>query len=126
MNYKILFVLLFSISTRVFGQLPFGNFKIMEGNDCGIEFGRIQTAKTINNKFRFRIDINNKAGYTGAVDGYALIVSKNKAIFRKKDCSSITFTFLPGNIIKIKESNCSTYHGANICFDGSYQQYLHK
>ena len=122
----MLFVFLFFLSTQVIGQLPFGNFKIIAGNSCGIEFGRIQTAKTINNKFRFRIDINNKAGYNGAVDGYATVVSKDKAIFRKKDCSSITFTFLPGNIIKIKESNCDTYHGANICFDGDYQQYVHK
>ena len=123
MKSKKLLLFFFFLSTLSFGQIPYGNFKIKIGNECSIEFGRIQTSKPVNNKIRFRIDINNKVGYEGAIDGYASIISKNKAIFKSSDCGSILFTFLPGNIIRIKETNCSIYHGANICFNGDYQKY---
>ena len=99
------------------------NYKIKGKNECAIEFGRIQLSKTVNKKFRFRIDVNNKAGYEGSVDGYATYVASNKAIFKSKDCGSITFIFKPGEILQIIEKDCSGNHGGNICFDGDYIKY---
>jgi hypothetical protein len=98
-------------------------YKITGNNNCSIEFGKIQLSKKINNKFRFRININNKSGYEGEVGGYATYISSTKAIYKSKECGSITFIFKPGEILQIIEKNCSNNHGANICFDGNYIKY---
>ncbi len=107
----------FSNNTTKIADVPYGNFKITKSIDCNIDFGRIQTAKPENGKFRFRIDINNKTGYEGAVDGYAYFISDTVAIFKDNECKSLRFTFQPNKIINIKETNCESYHGANICFN---------
>lgn len=98
-------------------------YKITGSNDCAIDFGKIQLSKRINNKFRFRINVNNKSGHEGYVGGYATYISSAKAIYKSKDCGSITFIFKPGEILQLIEKNCSNNHGANICFDGNYIKY---
>lgn len=98
-------------------------YKITGQNDCAIEFGEIQISKTVNNRFRFRIDVNNKSGYEGYVGGYAKFTSANVAVYRSAECGSITFVFKPKNILQIIEKNCQSQHGANICFNGNYIRY---
>ena len=106
MTKKLLAILLcLFICSNAFSQVEdvAYKYKITGSNDCAIEFGKIQLAKTINKKFRFRIDVNNKAGYEGYVGGYATFVSDTKAVYKSKECSSITFLFKPGNILQIIE-----------------------
>lgn len=118
-------LLLYLIPVDSFPQVEkvTSKYKIMVNNDCGIEFGKIQKSDPVKNKFQFRIDVSNEAGYKGYVGGYAKIISAKKAVFSSKGCKSIIFYFLPGNIIRIKEVECNDNHGANICFEGDYIKY---
>ena len=102
------------------------NYRISPNNECAIEFGRIQSSATKNGKFGFRIDISNKIGYEGHISGYAKFVTKNKAVFTDEECGALTFYFLPNNLVRIQETNCSYHHGANICFSGEYKKYISK
>ncbi|MBL7837437.1 MAG: hypothetical protein JNM67_07970 [Bacteroidetes bacterium] len=100
-----------------------GNFKIVSGEDCAIEFGRIQISKAENGQSKFRIDVSNKNGHEGAVSGVINFTSVTEAYFSKSDCKKISFKFLPDGKLNITETECSNYHGTNICFDGVYIYY---
>lgn len=97
-----------------------GSFEIENENDCGVEYGVLTIYETTNDNFKFRITVRNTKGYDGNIDGLARVIKSDSSVYQDKNLCSLTFTFHDDKI-SVKESECSFYHGSNICFTGTYK-----
>lgn len=103
------------------GQVTSGFFKLDKDLDCGINEGGMRIDKVINKKFKFAIAVDGtESGMQGRIKGSATLIKSNVAVFKNKNCGTLTFYFKPNSRVEIKETNCNDYHGANICFDAIY------
>ncbi len=100
-------------------KISFGDFKIKEDYECAIESGELHIDEIVKGKFKFKLKVSNRSGYEGNIEGVAAFIDKNEAIFKDANHCNLTFQF-QNSEIKIVENDCMNYHGAGICFNGTY------
>lgn len=127
------FLTIFCLLTTIIsnGQITSGVYKIFKDMDCGIKEGGMRIEKLVNKKFKFAIAVDGaetgevageKMVMEGRIKGTATVIKPNVAVFKSKNCGTLTFYFRPNNKVEVKETNCDYYHGGNICFNGIYSQ----
>jgi hypothetical protein len=87
-------------------------------NDKGFSFGRVQINYINKEKFAFNIQVGNKDGCVGDIEGVANMNKIGNLEYSDKGCKSLNFQFKDNQVL-VKETNCM-YHGIRCYFDGVY------
>lgn len=96
-----------------------GAYKNVSPYQCEVKNGEVIIAGNgTENAFVFEISVSNGL-YSGHLEGMATFTSETTAVYSETACI-IYFTFENNSNIKITQTHCQYYHGANICFEGEY------
>lgn len=102
-----------------------GNYLFLQDFECGVASGNLEITNAKNGRFKFNLSVSGPDNgtawvMTGNIEGVAKFVSKNVATYSKSDCKKLKFTFFEDGTVRVYETECSTYHGAGICFETSF------
>ncbi len=102
-----------------------GNYSFLQDFECGVATGDLEIANARNGKFHFKLSVSGPDNgtswvMTGNIEGVAKFVTQNVATYSKSDCKKLKFTFFEDGTVRVYETECSTYHGAGVCFEASF------